>query len=626
MPVDLRFSVKPFFVFCWLINIVLLSQYWVTATTLAFPFIYNAMATCSYGLLYLTPALALTSLFQKLWPETTRKSLAVAAVAVLMAATTAVILFGDLQLFSLYGFHVNGFVWNLVTTPGGVESLGAGCNTTRSFTLLIVAAYALFAMLYALLHFGWARQNSVFVRLASLRGWSLMWLFLVAFMVNNVGYAVADLDNNGAVLSSAERYPLYQPLTLRHTAEKFGYVMKKDQVLIAGNNKSAQRLQYPLKPLVYSDAAPKLNVVMLVSESMRWDLLNDEVMPNATRFSQKALKFENHYSSGNNTRPGLFGLFYGLYGNYWNAFLYEQRAPLLFDVLARDNYALSAYTSARFTYPEFDKTIFVSFSPDRMFQNVPGAAWERDISNVTHLLDDISARDKSRPFFSFMFFESTHANYDFPATAVIRQDYIHDINYTKIGREMLSQNRELLKNRYINAAHHIDAQIGRVIEYLEKEGLLDNTVVLIAGDHGEEFMENGRWGHNSTFSDYQTRTPFVLYAPGKAPKVYQKLSSHLDFAATLLPLLGVENPVEDYSLGHNLLADEESPYVVVASWTHIGYVDNQFKYYIPIETGLNARNVLTDKSDQPIKDDKAFLDTHRAQVMELLGKQRRFLK
>jgi len=365
---------------------------------------------------------------------------------------------------------------------------------------------------------------------------------------------------------------------------------------------------------------------MLVSESLRWDLLNDEIMPNATQFSQKALKFENHYSSGNNTRPGLFGLFYGLYGNYWNAFLYEQREPLLFDVLARDNYALSAYTSAKFTYPEFDKTIFVSFAPERMFQNVPGAAWERDISNVTHLLDDIGARDKSRPFFSFMFFESTHANYDFPEAAVIRKDYIHDINYTKIDREMLSQNREQLKNRYINAAHHIDTQIGRVIEYLEKEGLLENTVVLIAGDHGEEFMENGRWGHNSTFSDYQTRTPFVLYAPGKAPKVYQKLSSHLDFASTLLPLLGVENPVEDYSLGRNLLADEESPYVVIASWTHIGYVDSQFKYYIPIETGLNAKNVLTDKNDQPIKDDKAFLDTHKAQVMELLGKQRRFLK
>jgi uncharacterized protein len=626
MPATTRFSIKPFFIFCWLINIVLLSQHWIVATDSIFLFIYNAMATCSYGLLYLVPALTLAWVVQKFWPETARKPLVAAAVSVLMAASTVVILFGDLQLFALYGFHINGFVWNLVTTPGGIDSLGAGSNTTRSFAILIAATYLLFGLVYALLHFGWVRQNAVVLRVASLRGRSLAWLFFAAFMVNNAGYAVADLDNNGAVLSSAERYPLYQPLTLRHTAEKFGYIMKKNQVLIAGNNKSAQRLQYPLKPLVYNEAAPRLNVVMLISESMRWDLLTDEIMPNATRFSQKALRFENHYSSGNNTRPGLFGLFYGLYGNYWNAFLYEQRSPLLFDVLARSNYALSAYTSAKFTYPEFDKTIFVSFSPDRMFQNVPGAAWERDISNVTHLLDDIGTRDKSRPFFSFMFFESTHANYDFPEEAVIRQDYLHEINYAKLDHEMLSQKREQMKNRYINAAHHIDAQIGRVVDYLEREGLLENTVILIAGDHGEEFMENGRWGHNSTFSDYQTRTPFVLYAPGKAPKAYQKLSSHLDFTSTLLPLLGVENPVDDYGLGHDLLADEESPYVVTASWTHIGYIDSQFKYYIPIETGLNAKNILTDKTDQPIADDKAFLETHRAQVMELLNKQRRFMK
>jgi len=114
------------------------------------------------------------------------------------------------------------------------------------------------------------------------------------------------------------------------------------------------------------------------------------------------------------------------------------------------------------------------------------------------MLDFIENADA--PFFSFMFFESAHANYYFPEDSVIEPDYIGDFNYLTVDIE---QQIERIRARYLNAVHHLDSQLARVFDTLQTQGLLENTIVIVTGDHGEEFMENGRWGHNSTFSQQQ---------------------------------------------------------------------------------------------------------------------------
>jgi membrane-anchored protein YejM (alkaline phosphatase superfamily) len=73
---------------------------------------------------------------------------------------------------------------------------------------------------------------------------------------------------------------------------------------------------------------------------------------------------------------------------------------------------------------------------------------------------------------------------------------------------------EHLDGFYINASNHLDYQFSRIISTLKKEDLLKETIVIITGDHGEEFMENGRWGHNSTFSQQQIRVPLLIHIPG----------------------------------------------------------------------------------------------------------------
>jgi membrane-anchored protein YejM (alkaline phosphatase superfamily) len=131
-----------------------------------------------------------------------------------------------------------------------------------------------------------------------------------------------------------------------------------------------------------------------------------------------------------------------------------------------------------------------------------------------------------------------------------------------------------MKARYINAAHGIDQQLQRIIASLEKSGDINNTLIIITGDHGEEFMERGRWGHNSAFTDWQIRTPMIVWIPNSSPKTISQRTSHMDVSATILKRLGVTNPIKDYSLGVDLSTPQEHRNIIVASWTDIGLIND----------------------------------------------------
>ena len=110
--------------------------------------------------------------------------------------------------------------------------------------------------------------------------------------------------------------------------------------------------------------------------------------------------------------------------------------------------------------------------------------------------------------------------------------------------------------RFYNSLHYVDSQIERVVGALEKRGLLDNTLVFICGDHGEEFNECGYMGHNARgFNRYQAQTIMVARVPGAEPKRLTRLTSNVDIAATVLDAAGVLNPPSDYCQGVPLTSD-----------------------------------------------------------------------
>lgn len=617
---------------------------WITQDTVGFAaareqgatallFLVNAFL--SYNALYLIPAVLMTWLvdhvLHKKWPEAARlRGYATVATAILTGSLTTLFFYANVKLHALYGMFINGFVVNLIVTPGGVESLGGSTATSMTFALIAVVFVAASAGLF------WA-MNRVSVRLGFSAGFKRgMRFFVVAlFLVSTIGdraaYAYSSALGDSTILSHTDGIPYYVGFTARKFFKKLGFKVNAQNKNIAAGLETSGSLNYPLHPLRIKPPAKPLNVVWLVSESWRADTLDQEIMPATWAFARQAQRFTRHYSSGNGTRNGIFGIFTGIPGNYWDAFLALQRGAPVIDVMQQQNYQMSLYTSAKFSYPEFDKTIFSKVPPSEMHMvETGGEGWQKDRQNVSDLLKFIEQRDPRRPFFTFMFFESPHARYYFPPESVIRRPYRDDINYATLTKEQLRADIVPIKNRYLNSVHHLDSQFARIFDYLQANNLLDSTIVILAGDHGEEFMEAGYWGHNSTISDPQTRTPMVLWVPGMAPAVHDKLTSHLDVIPTIMPMLGVSNPVEDYSIGINLLSKERHDHVIVTAWSEVGYIDDTAKITLPTSV-QGARKQVTDIHDRPLSGENGNIvfqqkQGHLLAMMKELGQYKKKAK
>ncbi len=512
--------------------------------------LFLVIAAAVQTLLLSSPVLLLYALYSRVLRGGRASTLLAAAIHV-MALVTLLFLLANYKLQQMFGFYFNYFVLNLLTTPGGVEAMGVSTSTNVALGLLVLGLAALLLLAVRLLPVE---------RLLPRRRWRVLPLFTVLLLTQAGWYAWADFRYERSILATADRLIWYVPVTADSLLLRAGFTTQRPEQDASDLAGTSGRIDYPAAPTTSFERP--LNIVWLVAESWRADTLTPRVMPQTTAFAAQTQNFLQHYSGGNGTRMGMFSQFYGLYGSYWFDFLSATRQPLLMEMLRNNGYAMKAWTSSRFSYPEFDQTVFAGFPSADLHSDTDGDGWERDRRNVTRMLDFIENADA--PFFSFMFFESAHANYYFPEESVIEPDYIGDFNYLTVDIE---QQIERIRARYINAVHHLDSQLARVFDTLEAKGLLENTIVIVTGDHGEEFMENGRWGHNSTFSQQQIRVPLLVHIPGQAVGEVTRMTSHLDLPATVLAALGVDLDPATYSYGSDLLSPQYArDYTVASDW------------------------------------------------------------
>ncbi|HPS54261.1 MAG TPA: sulfatase-like hydrolase/transferase [Sedimentisphaerales bacterium] len=610
-----RITLSFFYLFAYVITLVNCFGY--LKTTVYFnplTSLFIASIYLVYPLIYILPAMIITELVRNLlWLKNVRlsspaKRWILYTVVITAYSLTEIVVYVDKFIFHLYGFHLNGFVWNIITTNGGISSLGTSGSTIVSFVLIVwsfITILGIFLFISSRLPI--PAKNRVALKVSVL-------LFIgILFLFQGAAYGISSFKGFSPILISSNTLPLYMPITFRNWAKSLGFKNSVENNIKIKLDKSF-KLNYPLNPIERTENSKKYNIVWLVAESLRADMLNEKIMPATWKFAQKSARFTKHYSGGNGTRMGLFALFYGLYGNYWFNFLDEKKPPVLMDILQQDNYEMELFTSAKFTYPEFDKTIFANVPKEKLHSYDFGQGWLCDRKNVTDLIDFVKNRDTTRPFMTFLFFESPHARYYFPPECAIEPEYIEDFNYA--GTD-IKKNITLIKNRYINSCRHLDTQYERILNYLQEASLMEDTIIIITGDHGEEFMENGWWGHNSAYTDEQLLVPFVLWVPGREPVVIDRMTSHLDVPATLLKILGVKNPASDYSLGFDLFSDIKRDYAVVADWDSLGYIDSEYKAILP----LKAHNIMGNSiytSDYKATNSDDFFKTRSLSLVKIL--------
>ncbi|HEX9792355.1 MAG TPA: sulfatase, partial [Planctomycetota bacterium] len=193
-----------------------------------------------------------------------------------------------------------------------------------------------------------------------------------------------------------------------------------------------------------------------------------------------------------------------------------------------------------------------------------GAA--RLVDRALEWLDDGRGRAGGRPFFLFLNLNEAHAPYWPPvaersaflpagldlaaAQALLPFQTPEARKEFECGlRPPQPRESELLQALYDAEIRYQDAQLGRLVAQLEETGQLEETLVVVTADHGEEFGEFGRLGHQFALSDALLHVPMVMRFPRRLPagRRVSSLASTVDIYPTLLDFVagecGVRSPV-----------------------------------------------------------------------------------
>ena len=431
----------------------------------------------------------------------------------------------------------------------------------QMWTDLFIAVTLLFIVEIIAAIFIWRRHQIFYKKL------NPQWLtasLIALYFISHFIHIYADAQYDRSITRLGHYYPLLIPATASSFMIKHGWAdvrQGESRALI----KDKSSLNYPLKTLAFlkqsEDTGKPLNLLMIVVDSWRFDMMNASVTPNMYSFANKSVQYVNHFSGSNDTRNGIFSLFYGLPATYWKSFENNQMGPVIIDRMLSMNYQTGIFSSAPLNHPEFDRTVFKEIN-DLQTSTEGKTADLRDIKITEQWkkwLTRYLKKSPEQPFFGMLFYDSIHA-YQYPDSYPRHfKPTLPHINYFDLNNEF---DLTLVTNFYKNITHFVDSLIGLVIDDLTKKNLLQNTVVLITSDHGQELNDNklNFWGHNGNYSRYQTQVPMIIYWPGKKPEVVSHMTTHYDIAPTIMNnLLYCDTDVRAYSLGRDLFRNYIAP-------------------------------------------------------------------
>lgn len=539
-------------------------------------------------------------------------------------ATFQLALFTDTVIYGIFRYHFNAMVWNVLTTDSGGENIHVGWQEYATVVTCTGVFAAVIFWSYGKLLLTNEKRSSNAESLP--RGFRPSWLFRMILMpiaLVQLGiYAHADLYRDRRVVALSRLYPIYPSLTIKSLAsDHFG--VNLEEMPRVDFDAEGVLLNYPISNPIIPATGPRPNILILAIDCLRADMLAPSTMPRVSSWMPKARVFRDHLSGGNATRHGLFSLIYGLHGSYWRSIYGEQRSPVLVDTLLDLGYDFKVLSSPSMSYPEFRSTAWVRIEDDvedGLGDVVPGYRDNAVADAFSAFLDE---RDGAAPFFSFAFIDSTHS-YDFPTEHAVFEPYEQRIEYMSLAMGMTQEEAQPVFNRYRNSVHYTDDVAGRMLDALAASGELENTLVIVTGDHGEEFFEYGHIGHTSNFAGVQTRVPLLMMGPGIPFGEETRPTSHVDVPATILELMGAD-PAQrgEWTLGENLLSPLAKRSRVIADWHSVGlWVDGAI-ICLPMES-YGGQTEVYDMQWNLVEDDQKFLKAGSEALLNLALESGRF--
>ena len=309
------------------------------------------------------------------------------------------------------------------------------------------------------------------------------------------------------------------------------------------------------------------NVIVVVVESLRADQLRAyastrEVMSTLDRLALESRVFTNAYTQASHSSyasPVPFSSQYPLRSRSVYSYPAELPYPhvMLYDVLKALGYRTAIFSSQneywqgminylqtpgldRFFHPEvFDG---VTTTPEG---DVGFAQWVKDTKHAGSVDDRDTVKNaiewldqSAEAFFLGLNLQNSHLPY------VVPSDFPHRFGPAQIDFSLQfgmwpRRLAPVVKDLYADSLVYVDAQIERLVAHLRERGMLDRTIMVFTGDHGQAFYEHGFSAHAGAVYDEVMRVPLVIRAPDLDPGIDVRPAQHVDIAPTILDLIGL---------------------------------------------------------------------------------------
>ncbi|QIZ84142.1 sulfatase-like hydrolase/transferase [Bermanella marisrubri] len=500
----------------------------------------------------------------------------------------AVVLVIDGFIYEIYNYHINWFFVEAFFADEGGEFFDVSLKTYLlfSFAAVLVTVFELFLLWWVGFrlskrdHYKWVGVAAGFVLFANV-------LFV------NVVHSWAYAQNYMPITSISGHVPFYFPIHSRSIANS-----ELLSSLASDQDEQESHIYYPRSPMVCLGPEEKKNVVMVVLESWRGDMMTSEISPNTYALAQDGLWFDDHHSNGTVTTTGIFSLMYGLVPTYLDLVVANNGAggPVLINQFKQQDYRFGVFASGDI---ERIKIADTSFSPVKeVVEHGQGEdTIEKDRDVLNRMKNFVSESDE--PFFGWMFFNSTHYLYYYPEEF----EKFKPTSKPSLIDFKQGKNPEPYLNRYKNSIYFVDSLIQDLVDHLKKEGRWEDTILIITSDHAEEFADTQatRFGHGSNFTRYQTEVPLVIHWPGKEPQKFDYRTHSVDVSATLLTdYMNCENPATDFSNGESLFDTHARDVQVVSSYYNYAFVTDEGAF-VQNPVGLPKAKDNDDKDAQGMR-------------------------
>jgi len=410
--------------------------------------------------------------------------------------------------------------------------------------------------------------------------------------------------------------------------------------------------------------ADRPNILLITTDTQRWDTLHCmgsefAISPNLDKLADEGVLFENGHTSSPVCMPTRCSLMTGVHthvhGCIENGFSRFDHLPMLPDLLKEVGYynimvgkthfgpVPDSFDVKRIThggkssdsddfYAEFIRKQGYSRSTKNYEPNPVPEDIFMDAFLTTTTIEEIknAVAGREEPFFAFCSLYSPHGPIDPPGRWATLYDDVSlpEINYRKgevsehpqalrellglaepvINREEIDRERRL----YYGLSAYCDHQVGRFIQFLEKEELRENTLVIFTSDHGIQLMDHG-FSNKHNWYDESWRVPLIMSQPGMLPSSERRgFAIWNDLTATILAAAGTNcDSMQAYDLYTPLTQGEASPreYAVAFLYKSLAVATKKWKleYYFEDSNGR-----LFDRLNDPQEQTDLFnSDAHK---------------